>query len=93
MSVDVIAEKPAALKLFLIDRRCRPASVGLPTRSRRNPGLTRQQSPNCSTFLHCGTLFFESGTCGRRFSYDFLVRLVAALKLDDDDREMLSSLR
>jgi hypothetical protein len=43
MSVDVIAEKPAALKLFLIDRRCRPASVGLPTRSRRNPGLTRQQ--------------------------------------------------
>jgi transcriptional regulator with XRE-family HTH domain len=94
MSIDVIHEKPAALKSFLVDRRGRvpPASVGLPARSGRSLGLTRQQIAELLDVSPLWYALFESGTSGRRFSYSFLVRLVAVLKLDDDDREMLFEL-
>jgi transcriptional regulator with XRE-family HTH domain len=93
-SASTTLENPAALKSFLIDRRGRvpPESVGLTTRSRRSPGLSRQHIAELLDVSPLWYALFESGTSGRRFSYAFLVRLVAVLKLTDDDRELLFEL-
>jgi transcriptional regulator with XRE-family HTH domain len=90
----IISGNPAALKSFLIDRRGRvpPESVGLPSPSRRNRGLTRQHIAELLDVSPLWYALFESGTSGRRFSYAFLARLVAVLKLDEDDVESLFTL-
>jgi transcriptional regulator with XRE-family HTH domain len=88
------AATPHALKSFLIERRgrVRPESVGLPAGSRRGPGLTRHHIAELLDVSPLWYALFESGTSGRRFSYSFLIRLVAVLQLDDDDSECLFEL-
>jgi transcriptional regulator with XRE-family HTH domain len=94
LSTGMSPANPDALKSFLIDRRgrVRPESVGLPARSRRSPGLTRQHIAELLGVSPLWYALFESGTSGRRFSYGFLVRLVGVLRLNDDDREELFEL-
>lgn len=83
----------AQLKAFLKERRSRISapSVGLPSRS-RSGGLRREDVAELLGVSPLWYALFESGTSRRRFSASFLRRVGEILRLDADERDMLTRL-
>ena len=69
-----------------------PAHVDLPLRTRRRPGLTREDVAELAGLSLCWYTLFESGSPKHRCSPRAVDRVADALRLGDEDRAILQIL-
>ncbi len=69
-----------------------PATVDVPRRARRGPGLTREDVAELAGLSLRWYALFESGSPKHRFSPRSVDRIADALRLSDVDRAMLQML-
>ena len=69
-----------------------PARVDLPVRTRRRPGLTREDVAELAGLSACWYALFESGSPKHRCSPRTVDRVADALQLEEEDRAILQIL-